>query len=110
MEGMLDLAFFRNNFDSVCRRLATRGPMPALDSFAGLDRSRRAAIVEAESLKAGRNSESAEIARLRKAGEDTSARQQAVREMGDRIAALDEQVKALDEEFRSLLAGIPNLP
>ena len=30
--------------------------------------------------------------------------------MGDRIAALDEKVKALDEAFRELLAGIPNIP
>jgi seryl-tRNA synthetase len=47
---------------------------------------------------------------LRKAGEDTSGRQQEVREIGTRVAALDEQVKALDESFRELLAGIPNLP
>ena len=30
--------------------------------------------------------------------------------MGERIAALDEQAKALDEQFRELLAGVPNMP
>src|SRR5665811_952986 len=33
-----------------------------------------------------------------------------MREIGDRITVLDEQVKALDEQFRQELAGIPNLP
>ena len=30
--------------------------------------------------------------------------------MGDRITALDEQAKELDEKFRQLLAGVPNTP
>jgi seryl-tRNA synthetase len=33
-----------------------------------------------------------------------------VRAIADEIAGLDEQVKALDDEFRELLAGIPNVP
>jgi seryl-tRNA synthetase len=33
-----------------------------------------------------------------------------VREMGNRIAALDEEVKRLDESFRDMLASIPNVP
>ena len=38
-----------------------------------------------------------------------SARSRCARSPSE-IAALDEQVKALDEEFRELLAGIPNMP
>ena len=107
---MHDLAFFRANFDSMAQRLAGRGNVPNLESFRELDGRRRAAIAEAEQLKARRNAESAEIAKLKREGSDTSARQQAVREIGQKIAALDEQVKALDDEFRELLAGIPNVP
>ena len=33
-----------------------------------------------------------------------------MRAIGDEIASLDERVKALDEEFHELLAGIPNVP
>jgi len=33
-----------------------------------------------------------------------------VREIGERISELEESVKTLDEEFREMLAGIPNLP
>src|SRR5690242_5384857 len=107
---MLDLGFFRANFEKVAERLATRGNVTGLEPFRELDQRRRAVITEAEELKARRNKESAEIAHLRKAGADTTARQQEVREIGNRITSLDEQIKALDEQFRQLLAGIPNLP
>ena len=107
---MHDLAHFRNNFDSIAERLATRGNPPQLDQFRELDRERRSAISQAEQLKARRNAETAEIAKLRKEGVDTSERQQQMRASAEQISSLDEQVKALDEQFRELLAGIPNVP
>ena len=61
-------------------------------------------------MKASRNAETAEIGRLRREGVDTTERQQQVRAVADRIAQLDEEVKAADESFRELLAGIPNVP
>ncbi len=47
---------------------------------------------------------------MRREGVDTSAQQAEVRALGERIAVLDQQVRAIEEEFRTLLAGIPNLP
>ncbi len=107
---MHDLAYFRANFESIAARLATRSNPPSLDTFRDLDARRRAAIRESEELKARRNSESAQIAALRKQGADTAEQQKKVREIGDRIGALDEQVREADKEFQDLLAGIPNLP
>jgi seryl-tRNA synthetase len=107
---MYDLAFFRANFDSVSARLATRGNQLSLEGFRELDQRRRAAIQEAEELKAKRNASSMEIAKLRKQGVDTADAQQAGRAMGGRIGFLDEQVNKLEDEFREMLAGIPNLP
>ena len=107
---MHDLAYFRAHFDEVSSRLSTRGTPLDLGNFRELDERRRAAITEAEELKAKRNAESMEIARLRKQGADTTERQQAGRAMGERIAALDEQARAADERIRELLAGIPNVP
>ena len=107
---MLDLAYFRANFDQVSARLATRGTALNLDNFRELDRKRRNAITEAEELKARRNAESAEIQKLKKQGVDTSEKQQEMRRIADRISALDAEAKAADEEFRELLTGVPNLP
>lgn len=107
---MHDLAFFRNNVEQVRERLATRGFSLDIEAFQQLDRRRRQCVTETEKLKAERNQATADIAKLRKEGEDTSERQQQVRVMGDRIAQLDDQVAELDSEFRNFLAGIPNLP
>jgi seryl-tRNA synthetase len=107
---MHDLSFFRNNLDSIGKRLEDRGFKLDVESFRKLDAERRAALTESEQLKARRNAESQEIGKLRKAGQDAGERQQQVREMGDRIASLDQKAEALDEEFRQLMAGVPNVP
>jgi seryl-tRNA synthetase len=107
---MHDLSYFRGNFDRIAQRLATRGDVSRLDRFRELDQKRRAAISQSERLKARRNAESAEIAQLRREGADTTERQAQMRAIGGEISSLDEQVKTLDEEFRELLAGIPNVP
>ncbi len=107
---MYDLADFRNNLDAIAARLAGRGLQLDVARFREMDARRRAALTEAEQLKAQRNVETTEIGRLRREGADTSARQQKVREIADRIAELDRQAQKVDEEFREALAGIPNVP
>src|SRR5258706_7843303 len=107
---MHDLSYFRSNLDAIAKRLTDRGFALDVEAFRKLDTERRAAVTESEQLKAQRNAESQEIAKLRKAGEDTTARQQKVREMGDRIAALDQQATTLDDAFREMMAGVPNVP
>ena len=107
---MHDLSFFRANLDSIAHRLATRGYQLDLDQFRALDSERRGALTEAEQLKAQVNAKSAEIGKLRQAGQDTTALQQESGAFKDRISALDEKAKAVDESFRDLMAGVPNLP
>jgi seryl-tRNA synthetase len=107
---MHDLSFFRANLDALAQKLATRGFQLDVAQFRELDSERRAAVTESEQLKARRNSESVEIGKLRKQGVDTAERQQQIRAMGERIEALDKKTDALDESFREMLAGIPNIP
>jgi seryl-tRNA synthetase len=105
-----DLAYFRNNLEEISARLAARGFVLDVERFRELDARRRAALTEAEQLKAQRNAESAEIANLKKLGADTAERQRKLRDLGERITALDAEAQKLDEEFREALAGIPNTP
>ncbi|HEY1204574.1 MAG: serine--tRNA ligase [Bryobacteraceae bacterium] len=107
---MHDLNFFRSNLVAVAARLSTRGFTLNVEEFRDLDARRRAAVTEAEQLKALKNAESAEVGKLRRQGIDTSERQQKVRELDNRIASLDEQAARLGEEFREALASVPNLP
>ncbi|MCX6623400.1 MAG: serine--tRNA ligase [Acidobacteria bacterium] len=107
---MYDLSFFRSNLDAIAASLAHRNFLLPVEEFRELDGRRRAALTEAESLKAQRNAATAEIGKARRQGVDTAAQQAVVREMGDRITALDEQARTIDEEFRQALARIPNTP
>ena len=106
---MHDLSYFRSNLEAVAERLADRRFTLDVEVFRATDSKRRAAVTEIEALKAQRNAQSQEIGKQKKAGQDTEALQAAVRGIGERITSLDEQVKIIDEEFRLILAGIPNL-
>lgn len=107
---MHDLSYFRGNLDAIAARLATRGYELDVEAFRALDAERRGALTESETLKAQRNTESGEIAKLKKAGQDTADQQAKVRAIGDRIAALEEATKAADARFYEVLAGVPNVP
>ncbi|MBV9265226.1 MAG: serine--tRNA ligase [Acidobacteriaceae bacterium] len=107
---MYDLGYFRNNLTQIQERLANRGFVLDVDMFQNLDVRRRQCLTESEQIKADRNQATAEIAKLRKAGQDTTERQQQVRALADRITELDEQASKLDAEFRDFLARVPNLP
>jgi seryl-tRNA synthetase len=107
---MYDLSYFRNNLDAVAARLADRPFTVDTEAFRKMDAERRAAVSEAEALKAQKNAESTEIGKLKRAGQDTADKQQRVRELDELITKLDERAAKLDDEFRELMAGIPNLP
>jgi seryl-tRNA synthetase len=107
---MHDLNFFRTNLEAIRERLNMRGFELDVPAFQDLDRKRRAALTESEQLKAARNTASQEISKLRKQGVDTAEKQQAVRAIGDRVSALDDEATRLEQEFRDLLARIPNVP
>ncbi len=107
---MHDLQIFRSQLDHVAERLATRGYQLDKEAFRAIDARRREALTEVERLKAERNERSKDIGARKKAGEDTEELQAAVRAIGERVAALETDSVRLDEEFRDLLKGIPNLP
>jgi len=107
---MHDLNFFRNNLEAVREKLAARGFDLDIASFQELDRARRAALTESEQLKARRNAASQEISKLKREGVDTTARQAEVRSLGERISGFDEQAAKLEQQFRDMLARIPNIP
>ncbi|MDE1175157.1 MAG: serine--tRNA ligase [Edaphobacter sp.] len=109
---MIDLAFVRANLPIVEEKLRSRGmnPATALGDFAAIDRERREAITEVESLKARRNKLTEEIARLRKAGEDATSATEETRSLKADLETLEARATAADERLRTILQTIPNLP
>ena len=107
---MLDIKLIRENPDGVRAGLKTRHSPVDVSAVLELDERRRAAITEGDRLKAARNEISKKIGELKKAGEDTTEIQRQTREMGEKIAALDAQVREIEEAQRKLVLAIPNLP
>ena len=107
---MHDLSFFRQNLDAVALRLADRGFTVDTETFRSLDTERRAAITEAEKLRADRNAQSQEIGKLSKSGADTAELRERVRQMGERMKDLDQKAAGLEADLQAMMASIPNVP
>jgi seryl-tRNA synthetase len=108
---MLDLAFVRENLPQVEEMLRRRGQDPTvLARFSEIDGNRRKLITQAETLKAKRNKASEDIAKLKKAGQDATAQMEQTKKLREEGDALEKQAGEIDQELRTLLAGIPNMP
>ena len=107
---MLDINLLREQPQTVRDALTRRNMATGIvDQVQALDLKRRTLLAEVESLKAERNTVSKEIGKMRDADE-RQARIDEMRLVGERIAALDEQVRQVDEDLLQMVAGIPNIP
>ena len=107
---MLDLRRIRQNPQELVEALKKRGKDVSLDDFLKKDGQRRDLMNEADNLKNRRNEESKKIAAIKKAGGDARPIMEEMKKVGDEIARLDAQVKALDEEMERFLMTVPNFP
>lgn len=107
---MLDLKFVRDNLSVVEQALKNRNASVDLSEFIGLDKKRRELLVEVEGLKSRRNAVSQEVSRLKKEKQDAEALIIEMRGVGDRISALDAEVKDIEGKLSSILMYIPNVP
>ena len=107
---MLDLAFVRDHLPLVEEKLRQRGMDPAiLRDFQQIDIQRRAAITEAETMKAQRNKAADEIAKLKKDKQDATALINETKGLRERITEAEKRAEQFDAELRDILTGIPNL-
>lgn len=108
---MLDIKVIREHEDTVRQALANRGTTTEhLDAATAADKERRRIVTEVENLKNQRNVVSKEIGALKGKGQDTSEKQKAMRELGDRIQQMDAQVRDLEARMRESVLRLPNLP
>jgi seryl-tRNA synthetase len=107
---MLDINLIRENPDLVRTALKNRQmDASSIDDILRLDEQRRQLLTEVEQLKAERNIVSKEISQMKDAGE-REKKIAAMREVGDKIAALDKKVAGVEEELTSLTSTLPNVP
>ncbi len=107
---MLDIKKLRTETEEVKAALARRKEEVDIDAVLALDEKRRGLLYEAEQLKARQNEVSREIPKMKKAGEDTTAILAEMREISDRVKALDAETRETEEAQEKMLLRIPNIP
>jgi seryl-tRNA synthetase len=104
------LTYIREHPDEVKAAMQVLGaPDAPIDRILSLDGERRKLLKQAEELKAERNRVSKEIGRLKDAAE-REAQKARMREVGDRIAALDGQIVQIEQGLNDAMLAVPNLP
>jgi len=107
---MLDLAFIREHPEQVKVGLQKLGADPAqVERILELDERRRELLTEVETLRAKRNRVSKKIGRLK----DQEERQRLIeemREVGERIDALEEPLEEVEGDLQAVMWRVPNLP
>lgn len=108
---MLDVKILRNDYERVAQALENRNKsLDLIVAFPELDAKRRELLQETEQLKNRRNTVSGEVAQRKKNKEDAEELILEMRQVSDRIKALDEEIRTLETEIDALTLAIPNLP
>ena len=109
---MLDIRLIREKPDFVRERLATRGggDEAKINEVLQVDTERRKAETALQQLQAERKRLSKEIGAKRARGESSADLEERVRKIGEEIVDLNARAAELDEQQKSLLLEIPNLP
>ena len=109
---MHDIKSIRDNPDAFDAALKRRGLAPQSSSLLAIDETRRTAILASELAQARRNAASKEIGDAKKNKDDARANalMAEVTELKTTMPAMDAAVKAAEEQLKTALAEIPNLP
>ena len=111
LAAMLSIELIRKDPDYVRKALEFRGEEYPLSQLLELDAERRLGIAQGDELRSQRNQVSRRIGQLRSAGQEPPADQvQEMRQVGERIGRLEQQVRDLDENIHNILLALPNLP
>jgi len=107
---MLDMRLIRDESERVREALIKRHMDPSpVDKILLLDEKRRLLIQDVEEMRAERNAVSKEIGRMK----EKDARQSKIddmRQLGDRIASVEVDLKQVEDDLHQLVSEIPNIP
>jgi len=106
---MLDISLIREKPNMVKAAMADLNAEAPIDEILALDARRRELLTEVEALRAERNAVSKEISHL-KEQEARQGKIEQMRAVGDRIQALEADLKAAEAELYDAMLLVPNLP
>jgi seryl-tRNA synthetase len=106
---VLDLTLIREEPDFVKAEISKLNSEAPIDRIVELDKQRRALLQEVEVLRQRRNAVSKEIGKMKEQAE-RQAKIIEMRQVGDRISTLDQQLRQVEAELNEALLWVPNLP
>jgi len=106
---MFDIRAIRKEPDFFDKGWARRGLDAQTPAILKLDEDRRSVQTSLQELQAKRNEESKKIGQIKKEGGDAQAQMDAVAAIKDQMGDLEDKERALADELKDLLSGLPNL-
>lgn len=106
---MIDINLIREKPEMVRAAMADLNAEAPIDQVLALDARRRELLTQVETLRAERNAVSKEIGRIKEAVA-RRARIEEMRAVGDRIQALEGELKAVESGLYEAMLLVPNLP
>ncbi|MCF7790744.1 MAG: serine--tRNA ligase [Victivallales bacterium] len=107
---MLDINLIRQKTEYVANALRKRGIETDFSDLLYIDKQRREKILQGDKLKAFRNKVSSEIPRLKKSGQDVSAKLTEMKNTSEQIKRVDEELNKLTSKLNKILVELPNIP
>ena len=109
---MLDIKLIKENTEDVLTRLQNKGKdaREEIARILELDSERREIIGRSEKLKAEQNKQNKMIPQYKKEGKDVAPIFAELKKISDTVKADTERLKAVEEEFNTLMLSLPNLP
>ncbi len=107
---MLDMRLLKDDPEYVREACKLKFVQVDVDEAIRLDTRRREILPEKEALQSERNRVSKEIATKKKAGQDTTAIQEEMKKVGERITDLEVEEREILEKLKTIMLAIPNHP
>lgn len=109
---MIDIKLLRSNPDFVKAAVKKREMDldQVIDEILALDQKRREVTGKVESMKAEQNADSKQIPQIKKAGGDASELMARMKALSEQIKTAGEELAAIEEEQKTKLLCLPNLP
>ena len=106
---MLDPKLLRNDLPKVAAELARRGFALDIEKIAALEEQRKAAQIEADSLRAERNANARAAGQAKAQGRDATPLIELGESLALRLAAVEGRLEAIQAELLSVQLGLPNI-
>ena len=106
---MLDPKILRENPDKIKKMLTDRNVDFPLDELIELDKNRRELILKTDELRKKRNEISIEIAKKKKANQDTTSFIEQMQETSQKLTELETEQTQIESNYTKLSLIIPNL-